>query len=292
MTGEIEEHVLEVRLLPRYRLREAAPKQLRDQRVRWIQCDDPSGVHDPHAIAEDLCLVQVVRREENGRAALSDVTDEIPEVPARLRVKAGRRLVEEEHLRLVHHRDRDRETLPLPTRELLRLLPCPILEPDRAQERHRIDPAAVEQREQVDDLPREEVLGERALLELHADPLLHAGGLLPDIDTGDERGAAVRLAQPFEDLDRRGLPRPVRTEEREDLALLHVEAHAVDRLDPTVALAQLANGDDRRHTSTITATPRTRAVSCAASGPDGGCSTASGDHGLTNGARQRAVITV
>src|SRR6266511_3236667 len=218
MTGEIEEHVLEVRLLPRYRLREAAPKQLRDQRVRWIQCDDPSGVHDPHAIAEDLCLVQVVRREENGRAALSDVTDEIPEVPARLRVKAGRRLVEEEHLRLVH--------------------------------------------------PREEVLGERALLELHADPLLHAGGLLPDIDTGDERGAAVRLAQPFEDLDRRGLPRPVRTEEREDLALLHVEAHAVDRLDPTVALAQLANGDDRRHTSTITATPWTRAVSCAASGPE------------------------
>src|SRR5688572_32560302 len=37
-----------------------------------------------------------------------------------------------------------------------------------------------------------------------------------------------------------------RSEQREDLTLLHIEAHAVDGFDLTVALAELAHGDDRR----------------------------------------------
>src|SRR5206468_7664547 len=247
VSGEIEEHVLEVRLLLLHRLREAAAEQACDERARRIERDDPPVVHDRDAVTQHLGFVEVVRREEHRRPAFADRADQLPQVAPRLRIEASRGLVEEEHLRLVDHRDRDRKTLALAAGELLRFRLRLVLETHRAEERERVDPAPIEQREEIHDLLREEVLGKGALLQLHADPLLHTGRVFADIHAGDERGAAVRLAQALEDLDGGRLPRAVRSEEREDLTLRDIEADSVDRRDLTVALAKLAHRDDRWH---------------------------------------------
>ena len=84
---------------------------------------------------------------------------------------------------------------------------------------------------------REEVLGKGALLQLDPDAALHAGRILRDVHTGDRRAPSVGGAEPLEDLDGRRLPRAVRPEQREDLALLHFKGDARDGFDVAVALS-------------------------------------------------------
>src|SRR5438105_13483627 len=198
-SGQVEKDVLEIGLLGDHRLAEAAAQELRDERSRRVERDDLPGVHDRDAVAQDLGLVEVVRGEENGRAPLPDVANELPQIAARLRVEAGRRLVQEEHLWLVHHRDGDRKTLTLPAGKLLGLLLRLVLESDRPKQSHRIDASAVEEREEIHDLAREEILGKGALLQLDPDALLHARRILRDVDARDGRRAAVRGAETLED---------------------------------------------------------------------------------------------
>ena len=100
---------------------------------------------------------------------------------------------------------------------------------------------------------RGEVVGKRARLELHADPALDARGIGENIHARDRRRASIRFSKSLEDLHRGGLPRSVRTEQAEDLALLDEEADSTDRFDLAVALAQVGDLDDVRHDSTLTA---------------------------------------
>ena len=64
---------------------------------------------------------------------LAQLFDPRPELPARLRIEAGRRLVEQEQDGLVHDRDVQRETLLLPARQLLERLGRFTLEPDHGK---------------------------------------------------------------------------------------------------------------------------------------------------------------
>ena len=59
--------------------------------------------------------------------------------------------------------------------------------------------------------------------------------------------ARVRGAQPLDALDGRRLPRTVRPEDAEDLALLHLEGDVRDRLEVAVALGQVLDDDDSVH---------------------------------------------
>src|SRR5437870_11514191 len=43
-----------------------------DEAARRVEGDDLAGVHDRHAVAEHLGLVEVVRREEHRRASPAD----------------------------------------------------------------------------------------------------------------------------------------------------------------------------------------------------------------------------
>ena len=58
--------------------------------------------------------------------------------------------------------------------------------------------------------------------------------------------AGVRLAQPDDALERRGLAGAVRPEEPEDLAVLDLEADAPRRLHVAVVLVEILNDDFRR----------------------------------------------
>ena len=76
--------------------------------------DDPTVVHDHQAIAEHVGFLQVVGGEEDRRAAGPQRPDVIPEIGPILRVEPRARLVEEQHLGLVHDPERDVEPPPLP----------------------------------------------------------------------------------------------------------------------------------------------------------------------------------
>ena len=83
--------------------------------------DDRAVVDDHHAVAEGVCFLEVVRREEDGDAAVAQGAHVLPEVCAVLRVKAGGRLVEEQHLGLMDDPERHVQPASLPTRVRLDL---------------------------------------------------------------------------------------------------------------------------------------------------------------------------
>ena len=89
---------------------------------RAARGDEPAVEDEGEAVAL-LGLVHVVRRDEDGHAALGrELVDEVPEEAPALRVDAAGRLVEEEELRLVEERRGERDALALAGREVLREL--------------------------------------------------------------------------------------------------------------------------------------------------------------------------
>ena len=72
---------------------------------------EPAGVDDRDAMAV-LGFVQVVRRDEHGDAGRRQAVDQRPELPARQRIDAAGRLVEEHDRRLVEDGAAEREPLP------------------------------------------------------------------------------------------------------------------------------------------------------------------------------------
>ena len=80
-----------------------------DQLARRALGDDAPAVHDHEAVAQLLGLVHVVRREHEGHALALQLVEALPQEVARLRVEAGRRLVEQQQLGLVDERAGDRE---------------------------------------------------------------------------------------------------------------------------------------------------------------------------------------
>ena len=70
--------------------------------------DDPPAVHDGQPAGEPVGLLQVVRGEQDGQPLVGgEPPDLVPHGRARLRVQAGGRLVEEQHLRPVDQAERD-----------------------------------------------------------------------------------------------------------------------------------------------------------------------------------------
>ena len=82
-----------------------------DQLARSPARDDLTVVHDRHAIAELLGFVHVVRRQQDRAPGPLELVDEIPELPAGLRIESGRRLVEEQEVRIADERAGEREPL-------------------------------------------------------------------------------------------------------------------------------------------------------------------------------------
>ena len=83
---------------------------------RRARGDDLAVVHDGDAVAERVRLVQVVRGDEDGHALGAQPAHLVPHVRAALRVEAGGRLVEEDHLGLVDDAERDVDPAPLAAR--------------------------------------------------------------------------------------------------------------------------------------------------------------------------------
>ncbi len=87
----------------------------RDQLAGRAEGDHATVVDDGDTIAEALRLFHVMRGQEDGAAGLLELEDEIPELPSRLGIEAGGRLVEKQQLGMADQRGGHRQPLLLAT---------------------------------------------------------------------------------------------------------------------------------------------------------------------------------
>ena len=179
-----------------------------DQLQRRSLGDDLALVHHHEPVAELLGLVHVVRRQHQRHALLLEPEQPLPDDVAGLRVEAGRRLVEQQHLGPVDQRPRDGEPALHAAGEVLDLglrllgelheveqLLAPTL---RTSARGQAEEAAVD----VEVVPDVQLHVEGVLLGAHADarPDLGAvgGGVEPEdaqlaADVTGETAAIIRM---------------------------------------------------------------------------------------------------
>src|SRR6185503_16861648 len=210
--------------------------------------DDPPARDDGDAVAERVRLEHVVRRQEHGLARLLQAEDRLPELTRADGVDADRRLVEEDHRRVVQEPAGDVQPLAHAARVALDPLLLAALEPDELEQ--LLDPRplaarldAVELREVAQVVERREALVEAPVAAEHvADALPHPARVLDDVASEHPRLPGCRDEERDQHLDRRRLAGAVRAEEAEELALLDREADAADRLDLERAAPERAGG--------------------------------------------------
>src|SRR5207248_581797 len=85
---------------------------------RRALADDFAVVDDGDAVAEALRFFDIVRSEHDGFLVALELFDDVVNLAANLRVKAGSGFVEENDFGIVDQRDRESETLFLAAGEL------------------------------------------------------------------------------------------------------------------------------------------------------------------------------
>src|SRR6188474_185793 len=166
-SGLRHEHILERAVVGDDLRRTELGDQLFGRAVR----DDAAVVNDCHAVAEELRLIHVVRRQENRSAARPELIEQRPQLTARLRVEAGGRLVEEQQIRIAGDRARKRETLLLATRELADTAGSLALQLDDPNQLVDRPPARVKGAKQAERLLHRQLVPELCFLKLDAEPL-------------------------------------------------------------------------------------------------------------------------
>ena len=186
-----------------------------------------------------------MRREQHRPAVRAESADDFPQLPARLRIQAGRRLIEEQQLRFADERARNRETLLLPARERHDARLALFLEPDEREhflDRMRLPVERPEQRQHLADL---ELVGELGFLELNAEALAQrpSGGAIAPRRAEDLDLARIRDRQPLEDFDGSGLAGAVGSEQSKALACLDDEIETRNGDDVPEPLGERATVD-------------------------------------------------
>ena len=175
------------------RARRAAPRaaassigSARRRRANSTTCSAPSDatssrgvpsaislpvVHDADAIAQRVRLVHVMRGDQDRAAALAKPLEHVPQLAARLRIEAGRRLVEKQQLGLARQRARHRQPLLLPARQLRRPTRRASLRARRCRAARRPSgPSRIERSEQPQRLCDGQLVGQLRFLQLDAEP--------------------------------------------------------------------------------------------------------------------------
>ena len=183
--------------------------------------DDLLAEQDGHPVGQCLHLVHVVGRQQDRRALRRQQPDQVPGLAAPGGIEAGRRLVEEQELGVADDPEADVQPALLAAREALDPVVGLLRQPDQLD--HLVDRSRVRVVAGVagQHLAHRVVRLDRQLLEDDADaraqPALRA--VVGRVDAERLHPAAAPLPEPLEDLDRRGLAGPVRTEQREHLTL-------------------------------------------------------------------------
>ena len=101
---------------PRQTTAIGVPGDLLLERPRGALGDHRAVVDDHDPVTQHVGLIEVVRGQEDRGAPLPEAADVLPEIRPVLRVQPGARLVQEQHLGLVHDAERDVEAAALAAR--------------------------------------------------------------------------------------------------------------------------------------------------------------------------------
>ena len=206
------------------------------------------GIHERDAVAA-LGLVHEVGRDEDGHALIARKIDQqFPEPVPRQRIDARGRLVEDEHLGLVHDGNREREPLANPQRQIRGALIEIILEAESSDQfgdtRLRLPRRQMEQmRMKIEVLPDRQFGVERERLRHVADAIARTHVARIERLSEQQRLAFARRQQAGQHLHGRGLAAAIRADEAEDLAPLDREAHPVDGGEVAETASEIA-GDE------------------------------------------------
>ena len=204
-----------------------------DQRARRALGDDVAAVHDHEPIAELLGFVHVVRGEHERDALALQAGTAGPKQVARLRVEAGRRLVEQEHVGRVDQPASDREPSLHAARERVDLGVAPVAQLHEveqlggplADERSRqVEVAAVDHHV----VPHRQLGVEVVLLRHDAEARADLRAVGRGVHAEHAEFAARPRRHAADHAHRRRLARAVRSEEAERLAGFDREVDAVD----------------------------------------------------------------
>ena len=216
--------------------RPAALAQIRLEPGRRPLAHDPAVVDDREPVTQLVRLLQVLGREEDGRAALVDPAHLVPDREPARGVEPGRGLVEEQHLRLVHERRRQIEPALHPAGVALDQPVGRVLELHQLEQLLRALEAPRAGEAEQPPLQNEQLAPalariEPGLLERDPDAATHRIGLAGHVHTRHLRGARGDRQQRREHAHGRRLARAVRSQEAEHLSGLDPQVDASNRLD-------------------------------------------------------------
>jgi hypothetical protein len=204
--------------------------------------DDASPVQHDDSRREGVGLLEIVRRQQDRSSAGRQLPDRAPEQAARLDVHADGRLVEEEQAGIATHREREERALLLAAGEL----PVPAIgdrlescEPKHGLQRQWRRVVARKQRDVLRDRQRFR----------HARDLQQDSEPPPRSDAlriaAEQDGSSLRRPREArQQADNRRLARPVRAEQRRDLAGVEIERDVAQRFDRSVAMCDVRERSD------------------------------------------------
>ncbi|HEY6508301.1 MAG TPA: hypothetical protein VIY56_09830 [Vicinamibacterales bacterium] len=221
--------------------------QARRQVVGRVHRHDLALVDDHDARARLTDLGQDVGAQ-NDRVVSAKLLDQLAGLVDLLRVEAGRRLVEDEHLGVVEQRLREADALPVALRELAALAVRHVGHPralhHRGHARLAFGPRhALDARAEVEIFAHAHVGVERRRLGQIAGAALGLDRFLGEIEAGHDGGALGGRHVAGEHAHGRGLAGAVRAEEAEDFAAFDREADVADGGKGAVPLGEVLDLD-------------------------------------------------
>ena len=231
---------------------DALPADLGLELVRGAPGDGPAVVDHHDVIRQAVSFLQVLGGEQQRRARLHQLDDDVPHVGPAPRVEPGGGLVEEQHRRLGDQRAGKIQTAAHATRvglhrpvarfpevEPLQQFPSPLPCQSPAQP---VQPA-----HHVEVFVAGEVLVDCGVLARQADAGPDRARVGADVDPGHLRGPAVGFQQCGQDAHRGRLAGTVGAEQPEHRALGNGEVEAVEGPYFSVGLDQACRPDHVRH---------------------------------------------
>ena len=229
---------------------------------RFVQGDDPPPADDGDAVGQHLRFGQVVGAEEDGAPVAAHIQDGVADLLGALGVHGRRRLVQQQEGRVVEHGPDEGQFLAHPFGVFGQPLAGGLGQPKAGQQfigtaadlrlRKALEPT---EKGQIFVAAHPQVkageFGEQA------DGVAHLAGLAHRIETGHPRPALAGFEDGGQHPHRGRLARAVGTQQGQDFAGSHPQAHAVHRREPGQRLA--ARRSPFQWTATLSLARRGRA---------------------------------
>ena len=218
--------------------------------VRGALGDHAPVVDDRDPVRQPVGLLEVLRRQQHGRAVGDEVLDRLPQLDPRARVQARRRLVEEQHRRRRDERRREVQPPPHAAAVGLRGAVGGVGEREALEQLVRAPlgrraPLAVEPPDHRQVLGPGQVLVDGRVLAREADLRAQPRRVGDDVEAGDARAARVGLEQRREHAHHGRLSGPVRSQHAEDGPRRGLQVDAVEGPHGPERLHEALDADGR-----------------------------------------------